>query len=91
MARCTARLRLRKADSCSGPGPVSGTTLWKCPARGRPPTFVLNPKVSEAGAHRPLEISRATAADHACVRAARFPHSHSAHRRLINTENQGVS
>ncbi len=47
--------------------------LWKCPARGRPPTFPLNLKVSEAGAHRPLEISRATAADHACVRGREIP------------------
>ena len=73
MARCTARLRLREADSCSGPGTVSGATLWKCPARGRPPTFVLNLKVSEAGAHRPLEISRANAADHARVRGREIP------------------
>ena len=57
MATCTARLRIRKADSCSGLGTVSGATLWKCPARGRPPNLVLDLKVSEAGAHRPLEIS----------------------------------
>ena len=73
MARCTARLRLRKADSCSGPGTVSGATLWKCPARGRPPNLVLDLKVSEAGAHRPLEISRASVADHACVWGREIP------------------
>ena len=30
---------------------------------------------------KPLEISRAIVADHACTGAARFPHSHSGHRR----------
>ena len=73
MARCTARLRLRKADSCSGPGTVSGAPLWKCPARGRPPNLALDLKVSEAGAHRPLEISRAIVADHACVWGREIP------------------
>ncbi len=38
----------------------------------------LNLKVGEAGGHRPLEISPASAADHACAGAARFPYSHSA-------------
>ena len=52
--------------------------LWKCPACGRPVGVVLNLKVGQAGAHSPLEISRATAADHACAGAARFPHFHSA-------------
>ena len=62
-----------RADSCSGPGTVSGATLWKCPARGRPPNLVLDLKVSEAGAHRPLEISRASVADHACVWGREIP------------------
>ena len=52
--------------------------LWKCPGCGRPVGVVLNLKVGQAGAHSPLEISRATAADHACAGAARFPHFHSA-------------
>ena len=73
MARCTARLRLRKADSGSGPGTVSGATLWKCPARRRPANLVLDLKVSETGAHRPLEISRAIVADHACVCGREIP------------------
>ena len=52
--------------------------LWKCRACGRPVDVALNLKVGEAGAHRPLEVSRAIAADHACAGAARLPHSHSA-------------
>ena len=55
--------------------------LWKCPDWGRPVNVALNLEVGEAGAPSPLEISRATAADHACAGAARFPHSPSAHRR----------
>ena len=108
--RRTARLRLRKPDSCcetcrlveetnagllgrrASLGPagcrngrcITGLrslfprALWKCPACGRPVGVVLNLKVGQAGAHSPLEISRATAADHACAGAARFPHFHSA-------------
>ena len=53
-------------------------TLWTCPACGRPLTVALNPVGGEAGAHRPLEISRASAAAHACAPAARFPQFHSA-------------
>ena len=73
MARCTARLRLRKADSCSGPSTVSGATLWKCPACGRPVNVALNLEVGEAGVHSPLEISRAIVAEHACVRGREIP------------------
>ena len=55
--------------------------LWKCPVWGRPVNVALNLKVGEAGAPSPLEISRAIVADHVCTGAARFPHSHSGHRR----------
>ena len=59
--------------------------LWKCPGCGRPLGVVLNPKVGEAGAHSPLEISRAIAADQACASAAIFPHFHSASSSSILT------
>ena len=62
----------------AGPRSMSHRTLWICPARGRPLSVVPTPDVGEAGAHRPLEISRAIAAAHACVGAARFPQLHSA-------------
>ena len=61
----------------SGPSTMSHPALWTCPACGRPLTVALNPEGGEAGAHRPLEISRASAA-HACAPAARFPQFHSA-------------
>ena len=62
----------------SGPSTMSHPALWTCPACGRPLTVALNPEGGEAGAHRPLEISRASAAAHACAPAARFPQFHSA-------------
>ena len=62
----------------SGPSTMSHPALWTCPACGRPLTVALNPEGGEAGAHRPLEISRASAAAHACTPAARFPQLHSA-------------
>ena len=62
----------------NGPGTMSHPALWTCPACGRPLTVALNPVGGEAGAHRPLEISRASAAAHACAPAARFPQFHSA-------------
>ena len=62
----------------SGPSTMSHPALWTCPAWGRPLTVALNPEGGEAGAHRPLEISRASAAAHACAPAARFPQFHSA-------------
>ena len=62
----------------SGPSTMSHPALWTCPACGRPLTVALNPEGGEAGAHRPLEISRASAAAHACTPAARFPQFHSA-------------
>ena len=61
-----------------GPSTMSHPALWTCPACGRPLTVALNPEGGEAGAHRPLEISRASAAAHACAPAARFPQFHSA-------------
>ena len=61
--------------------PYPHGALWKCPAWGRPVNVALNLEVGEAGAPSPLEISRAIVAAHACAGAARFPHSHSAHRR----------
>ena len=51
--------------------------LPACRACGRPVDVALALKVGEAGAHRPLEVSREIAADHACAGAARLPHSHS--------------
>ena len=66
--------------ACSNRAPYPHGALWKCPAWGRPVNVALNPEVGEAGAPRPLEISRAIVADHACAGTARFPHSHSAHR-----------
>ena len=70
-----------RRTAVAGPYTKSTGALWKCPAWGRPVNIALNLKVGEAGAPSPLEISRAIVADHACVRAARFPHSHSGHRR----------
>ena len=40
--------------------------------------IVPHPEIGAAGVHRPLEISRATAAAGACAEAARFPQVHSA-------------
>ena len=57
----------------SGPSTMSHPALWTCPACGRPLTVALNPVGGAAGAHRPSEISRASAAAHACAPAARFP------------------
>ena len=57
---------------------MSHPAMWTCPACGRPLTVALNPEGGEAGAHRPLEISRASAAAHACAPAARFPQFHNA-------------
>ena len=62
----------------SGPSTMSHPAMWTCPACGRPLTVALNPEGGEAGAHRPLEISRASAAAHACAPAARFPQFHNA-------------
>ena len=62
----------------SGPSTMSHPAMWTCPACGRPLTVALNPEEGEAGAHRPLEISRASAAAHACAPAARFPQFHNA-------------
>ena len=62
----------------SGPSTMSHPALWTCPACGRPLTVALNQEGGEAGAHRPLEISRASAAAHAYAPAARFPQFHSA-------------
>ena len=47
--------------------------LWNCPARGRPVSVVPNLDVGEAGAHRPLEVSRATAVDHAGAEGREIP------------------
>ena len=69
------------SKEAAGPYTESTGALWKCPAWGRPVNIALNLKVGEAGAPSSLEISRAIVADHAYVRAARFPHSHSGHRR----------
>ena len=77
----------------AGPRSMSHRTLWICPARGRPLSVVPTPDVGEAGAHRPLEISRAIAAAHACVGAARFPQLHSASSSSITryeTDDEGV-
>ena len=62
----------------SRPSTMSHPAMWTCPACGRPLTVALNPEGGEAGAHRPLEISRASAAAHACAPAARFPQFHNA-------------
>ena len=65
---------------------MSHPALWTCPACGRPLTVALNPEGGEAGAHRPLEISRASAAAHACAPAARFPQFHSASSSITGYE-----
>ena len=115
--RRTARLRLRKPDSCcetcrlveetntgllgrrASLGPrwlpkrsphyrtAQRIPTGRCGSAGlwTPGRVVLNLKVGEAGAHSPLEISRAIAADHACAGAARFPHFHSASSSSILT------
>ena len=70
----------------SGPSTMSHPALWTCPACGRPLTVALNPEGGEAGAHRPLEISRASAAAHACAPAARFPQFHSASSSITGYE-----
>ena len=80
-------------QSKAGPRSMSHRTLWICPARGRPLNVVPTPDVGEAGAHRPLEISRAIAAAHACVGAARFPQLHSDSSSSIiryQTDDEGV-
>ena len=75
----TARLReaddRREAASADERAPGA---LWTCPACGRPRGVVPHPQIGAAGAHRPLEISRAIAAAGACAEAARFPRVHSA-------------
>ncbi len=60
------------ATACSNRAAYPQGPLWKCRAHGRPVDVALNLKVGEAGVHSPLEISRATAADHARARTARF-------------------
>lgn len=62
----------------TGPRSVYRRALWTCPACGRPVRNALHPEVRKAGAHRPLEISRANAAALAGARTARFPQFHSA-------------
>ena len=79
----SARADAEGATACSNRAPYPHGALWKCPAWGRPVNVALNLEAGEAGAPSPLEISRAIAADHACAGAARFPHSHSAHRRCL--------
>ncbi len=77
----------------AGPRSMSHRTRWICPARGRPLNVVPTPDLGEAGAHRPLEISREIAAAHACVGAARFPQLHSASSSSIiryQTDDEGV-
>ena len=77
----------------AGPLSMSHRTLWICPSRGRPLSVAPTPEVGEAGAHRPLEISRAIVAAHACVGAARFPQLHSASSSSITrheTDDEGV-
>ena len=58
-------------DRCSHLHPRGA--LWKCRAYGRPADVALNLKVGEAGAHRPLEISRPIAAAHACAAGREIP------------------
>ena len=70
----------------SGPSTMSHPALWTCPACGRPLTVALNPEGGEAGAHRPLEISRASATANACAPAARFPQFHSASSSITGYE-----
>ena len=77
----------------AGPLSMSHRTLWICPSRGRPLSVAPTPEVGEAGAHRPLEISRAIVAAHACVGAARFPQLYSASSSSITrheTDDEGV-
>ena len=77
----------------AGPRSMSHRTLWICPARGRPLNVVPTPDLGDAGAHRPLEISREIPAAHACVGAARFPQLHSALSSSIiryQTDDEGV-
>ena len=77
----------------AGPLSMSHRTLWICPSRGRPLSVAPTPEVGEAGAHRPLEISRAIVAAHACVGTARFPQLHSASSSSITrdeTDDEGV-
>ena len=69
--RTTAVKRRRRTERAPG-------ALWTCPACGRPRGVVPHPRIGAAGAHRPLEISRAIAAAGACAEAARFPQVHSA-------------
>ena len=72
---------------------MSHRTLWICPAGGRPLNVVPTPDAGEAGAHRPLEISRAISAAHARVGAARFPQLHSTSSSSIiryQTDDEGV-
>ena len=91
MAKCTARLRRSKADSCCGPCTVSGAPLWKCPSCGRPVSLALDLEVGEVGAHRPLEISRAIVADD-CLRPGReIPTLPQRLSSMANTETENVS
>ena len=73
----------------AGPLSMSHRTLWICPSRGRPLSVAPTPEVGEAGAHRPLEISRAIVAAHACVGTARFPQLHSASSSSIHQRRDG--
>ena len=66
-------VRRRSGHSMTGAVTASRGALWKCRAYGRPADVALNLKVGEAGAHRPLEISRAIAAAHACAAGREIP------------------
>ena len=77
--------------ACSNRALYPHGPLWKCPAWGRPVNVALNLEGGEAGAPGRLEISRAIATDHACAGAARFPQSHSAHRRSLTRKTKDLS
>ena len=77
----TARLRLREADNrreaASADRPDAGGAV-DLPGLWTPAGRRAASQIGAAGAHRPLEISRAIAAAGACTEAARFPQVHSA-------------
>ena len=75
--------RRRRTDRAPG-------ALWTCPACGRPVRIVPHPQIGAAGAHRPLEISRAIAAAGACTEAARFPQVHSAFFSLMTHTHPSI-
>ena len=79
--RYTARLRLREANRCCGTVYRIHGGAVEVPGLGTPGQHRAESEGRRGGPPSPLEISRAIVADHACVRAARFPHSHSGHRR----------